>query len=554
MRMCLKRFEKPFDKNGAFQAAAVEGAGLRQAAVRSVGVTLLSGGLGLAIQIVAVVVLARLLTPRDFGLVTMVTTFSLLLVNFGLNGITEAVVQREIVDDPLASNLFWINVGGSFLLAVGFASAGSLLAKLYHDPLITGVTEGVAVTIFLTGLSVLHLALLKRAMRFSLVSAIDLLSRGVSVVLSVLLAWLGWGYWALVAGVVGQSFASCVGSWICCQWLPGLPRKNVGTRPLIKFAISTYARFSTGYFTNNLDNFLVGWRLGPASLGFYKKAYDLFVLPTNQLSTGLTIVAVSALSRLKRDSTQYRRYLLGALGVTALVGMGLGADLMLVGKDLILVLLGPKWQESGRIFTLFGPGIGIILLYCTHIWIHLSIGRADRWFRWGLVDLVVTTLFLLLGLHWGAEGIAVAWVASYWVIAFPALWYACQPIQIGISPILAAVWKYILSSLVAGCASALLIRVMPWFATEPGWRGAFLRVVTNSILFSVLYLGAVVALHRGFGPLKQFAGLLREMISRDRSAKPASSIEAEMNSAFSEANAVSEANIILAATGPAETA
>jgi O-antigen/teichoic acid export membrane protein len=537
---------RPFDEHGVFPASA-NSAGLRQAAVRSVGVTLLSGGLGLAIQIVAVVALARLLTPADFGLVTMVTTFSLLLVNFGLNGITEAVVQREVVDHSLASNLFWINVCGSFLLAIAFAGAGSLLARLYHDPLITGVTEGVAVTIFLTGLSVLHLALLKRAMRFSLVSFNDLASRAASVVVSVLLAWAGWGYWALVAGVVAQSLSSCVGSWICCQWLPGLPRKNSGTRPLIKFAISTYARFSTGYFTNNLDNFLVGWKLGPASLGFYKKAYDLFVLPTNQLSTGLTIVAVSALSRLQRDSEQYRRYLFGALGVTALVGMGLGADLTLVGRDLVMVLLGPKWQESGRIFVLFGPGIGIMVLYCTHIWIHLSIGRADRWFRWGLVDMAVTTLFLLMGLHWGAEGIAVAWVASYWVIVFPALWYACQPIKIGISPILAAVWKYIAASLMAGLAAALLMRMMPLFMAKPGWMGAFLRMVADSLLFSVLYLSAIVALHRGFGPLKQVAGLLGEMTSRNRPAKPDSIAAPQVTPAFS------QASVVLAATGPAET-
>ena len=513
---------RPFDERGAFRPIAPEGDGLRQAAVRSVGVTLLSGGLGLAIQIVAVVALARLLTPRDFGLMTMVTTFSLLLVNFGMNGITEAVVQQEVIDHQLASNLFWINVGGSLILALGFAAAGPLLARIYHDPLITGVAAGVAVTIFLTGLSVLHLALLKRAMRFSLVSFNDIVGRLVAVVSSIVLAWAGWGYWALVAGAVAQYLSLCIGSWASCLWLPGLPRRGVGTRPLIRFAASTYARFSTGYFTNNVDNFLVGWRLGSITLGFYKKAFDLFALPAYQLSTSLTIVAVAALSRLRSDWAQYRRYLLSAIGVAAFVGMGLGADLTLVGKDLIFVLLGPKWQESGRIFTLFGPGIGIMILYSTHIWIHLSIGRADRWFRWGLIDLAVTVLFLIVGLRWGAEGIAVAWVASYWVIAFPALWYAGQPINLGISAIVATVWRYILASLLAGCASALFLPTVRSFFPDPRWAAAAARLVTLSILFGALYLGAVIFLHWGTAPIRQFAGLLREMISRKRSAQPVS--------------------------------
>jgi len=535
---------KPFDERGAFRPIAPEGKGLRQAAVRSVGVTLFSGGLGLTIQIVAVVALGRLLTPRDFGLMTMVTTFSLLLVNFGLNGITEAVVQHDVIDHQLASNLFWINVGGSLVLALGFAAAGPLLARLYHDPLITGVAEGVAVTIFLTGLSVLHLSLLKRAMRFSLVSFNDILGRVVAVAVSIALAWTGWGYWALVAGVVAQSLSLCIGSWVGCAWLPGRPRRHVGTGSMVRFAASTYARFSTFYFTNNLDNFLVGWRLGS-----YKKAYDLFALPACQLSTSLTIVAVSALSRLRNDWAQYRRYLLGAIGVTAFVGMGLGADLTLVGKDLIFVLLGPKWRESGRIFTLLGPGIGIMMLYFINVWIHFSIGRADRLFRWGLVDLGTTTLFLVVGLRWGAEGIAVAWVASYWVLAFPGLWYAGQPIKLSISSIISCVWRYILASLLAGGISAFLVPDVPVFSVaESGWFAAARRLVTISVVFGFLYLGAVILLHRGIRPLTQFAGLVREMISWKRSANLGSNASPKSNPDFSGASAV------LTPAGPGEIA
>ena len=294
---------------------------------------------------------------------------------------------------------------------------------------------------------------------------------------------------------------------------------------MVRFAMSTYGRFTTGYFTNNLDNFLVGWRLGAMPLGFYKKAYDLFVLPSNQLSTGMTIVAVSALSRLQRDIAQYKRYFLAALGVMAFVGMGLSADLTLVGKDLILVLLGAKWGESGRLFTLFGPGIGFMLLYCTHIWIHLSIGRADRWFRWGLVDLVVTTVFLCAGLRWHAEGIAVAWVAAYWIITLPALWYAGKPIQLGISSVIAVIWKYVLAALMAGGATFLLTRAIPLLRAGSGPLGALSRVVAVSGLFAAVYLSAVVALHRGYAPLIQLAKLFREMISRGKLSGPASASE-----------------------------
>jgi len=502
---------KPFDENGAFRPAT-DGDGLRRLAVRGAGVTVLSQSLGFAIQMIATAVLARLLTPEDFGLVTMVTTFSLLLMNCGLNGFTEAVLQRDEIDHFLASNLFWINAGLGLLLTIWFAAAGSLLARFYGDPRVAHVAVAMSVTIFFTSVSVQHLALLKRSMRFSVVSANDILARAVSVAVSILLAWAAWGYWALVAGAIVLPLATSIGAWVLCRWVPGLPRRGVGTGPMVRFAMSTYGRFTANYFTWNLDNLLVGWRLGPVPLGFYKKAYDLFVLPTNQLSAPLTAVAVSVLSRLTRDPMQYRRYFLSALSTLAFVGMGLGADLTLIGKDLILLLLGPRWEESGRIFTFFGPGIGVMLLYFTHGWIHLSIGRADRWFRWGVVEFTVTGLLFLLGLPWGPVGIAVAWVASFWLLTIPALWYAGRPVGLMIAPVIAAVWKYVLASALAGCASAVIIRGIPSFAAASGSGGAVARIVMISLLFIALYLGAVICLHRGCAPLYHVAGLLREMI------------------------------------------
>jgi O-antigen/teichoic acid export membrane protein len=124
---------RPFDANGSFRFAE-DGGGMRRLAVRGAGATIFSSGVAVAIQLVSTVVLARILAPKDFGVVAMVTTFSLLLMNFGLNGFTEAVVQREKIDHHLASNLFWINVGVGLLLTLLFAASGSLLARFYMIP------------------------------------------------------------------------------------------------------------------------------------------------------------------------------------------------------------------------------------------------------------------------------------------------------------------------------------------------------------------------------------------------------------------------------------
>ncbi len=506
---------RPFDASGAFQPALDTSVEVSRLAVRGAGATIFAQGVMVAIQMIATVVLARLLTPKDFGLVTMVTTFSLLLVNFGLNGFTEAVVQRGEINNALASNLFWINIGAGLLLTALFALAGSLLARFYHDALVARVAVGVSLTIFFTSTSVQHLALLKRAMRFSVVSENDIIARSISVATSVILAWAGWGYWALVAGIVAQPLASSVGAWFLCQWIPSFPRRAAGTASMVRFAINVYGRFTVNYFARNMDNLLVGWRFNAVALGFYKKAYDLFALSGSQLVAPLAIVAVSALRRFNAKSIEYRRYLLNALAVTAFVGMGVGADLTLIGRDLIRLLLGPGWEPAGRIFTFFGPGIGVMLLYITHGWIHLSIGRADRWFRWGIVEFTLTGLLFILALPWGPVGIAMAWSASFWILTVPAFWYAGRPIQFGIRPVLAAVWKYLFASLLAGCASALVVREIPFYFAGGGTLHALVRIVSISLLFVVLYLGSVILMHRGCAPLYQVSKLLRDMVPWD---------------------------------------
>ena len=464
----------------------------------------------------SVVILARLLTPADFGIVTMVTTFSLLLRSFGLNGFTELIMQREELTESLVSNLFWINLGIGTILTLVFAGSGRPLALFYHNSDVVRVTQGMSLTIGIGCLGYIHTGLLQRAMHFRTTSVINFAGQVLYVIVAVVSAMAGWHYWALVWGSVTQTVVVAAGAWLACRWIPSRPSRAAGTGSGLKFAMNVYSHFAFSYLTHNTDNLLVGWRFGDQALGFYKRAYDLFVLPQTQLLSPLSAVVVSTLSRVNRDREQFQRYFLRTISVLALVGMGIGADFALVGVDLFRFLLGPGWEEAGRIFALFGPGIGVMLLYSTHGWIHLSIGRPERWFRWGLLEFGCTVSLFLLALRWGPSAVAFAWTVSYFLLMFPGFWYAGKPIGLGIGPIFAVIWKFFAASVGAGFGTALIIGAMPQFTTAFGTSGALARMVSVSSVFFGLYIGGVIVLHKGFKPLSETASLLRDLLPESK--------------------------------------
>jgi PST family polysaccharide transporter len=505
----------PFDANGAFHPRA-ESHELRRLAVRGAAATVSASGLGLAVQVVGTVVLARLLTPADFGVVTMVTTFSLLLASFGLNGLTEAVIQFEDIDHYTASNLFWFNLGAGLVLAIAFAVAGPLLARFYRNPLVTNAATGLSVVIFIAAASVIHIALLKRAMRFTATSTNDIVGRLVYTVVPIPLALRGWGYWALVAAIIAQQLSMMIGAWWLCRWVPSLPRRTSNTGAMIRFAGKVYGQFSVRYSTQNIDNLLVGWRFNAVALGFYKKAFDLFALSASQLIAPLNNVALATLSRLNQDHVRFRRYLSNSLGIIAFVGMAASGELTLVGRDVVRLVLGPQWSQSGIIFQQFGPGIGVMLLYGIVGWIHLSIGKPERLLRWSLVELALTVSLFLLALPWGPAGIAAAWGISYWTLLIPGFWYAGRPIGFGVSALIAATWRYIIAALVAGLVTATIIRGWSLWDTPSSTIGTVGAIVIISMLFVTIYLGTVILLHWGLTPLRQIASLLRELTPSSR--------------------------------------
>src|SRR5438132_997365 len=252
------------------------------------------------------VILARLLTPRDFGLVAMVTAVTGFLAIFRHAGLATPTVQREQITHAQVSNLFWINLGVSALCALIVAVLSPLMARFYHDSRITYITLALSTTFLIAGFRVQHLALLKRQMRFKAIALIEVGSMATGVFVGIVMALLHFRYWSLVGLSLATEIASFLLTGSVSRWRPQLPTKGSGIGPLVAFgAHQTAGNFIFG-LARSCDNLLIGRFYGPAAVGLYSRGAALVIRPMEQFLLPIEAVFVPTLSRLQSQPQRYR--------------------------------------------------------------------------------------------------------------------------------------------------------------------------------------------------------------------------------------------------------
>src|SRR5260370_9665404 len=208
---------------------------LKERAIRGGFARVCAQAVFFALRIGALMILARLLDPKDFGLVGMVTAFSGVLNLFRDFGLSTVTVQRMDVTNEQISTLFWINimVGAAFMFVLALMAPA--VTAFYNEPRLFWVTIVLASGFLINAAGVQHSALLQRQMRFTALAVIQIVSLVVSTTLGIGAAIAGYGYWALVVMTVTLPLFSSIGFWLTTAWIPGMPRKGVGIRPMIRF-------------------------------------------------------------------------------------------------------------------------------------------------------------------------------------------------------------------------------------------------------------------------------------------------------------------------------
>jgi len=385
----------------------------------------------LFLQTASTMILARLLTPQDFGLIAMVASVTGFILIFKDLGLSMATIQKDNVTHEQISTLFWINVVLSILLLLITMALSPLVAWFYRDPRLTAVTIALAGGFILSGLTVQHQSLLSRQMRFKTLAFIEILSLLAGIVTALACSWFGLKYWSLVFMNLAIVTASMIGSWIACGWRPGWPRKGTGVRPMIAFGGHLTAFNLINYFARNLDNILIGRFWGSLQVGLYSKAYSMLLLPLTQITVPMANVAIPTLSRLQHDPERYRRFYLKAVKLIAYVAVPLVVMMIILSKEMVLLVLGDQWRGAVPIFRILAICAFFQPIGSTVGWIYISLGQTKRMAKWGMFACPIICLFIVLGLQWGAIGVAASYSIAIMILFYPQFSMALRhsPIQ-----------------------------------------------------------------------------------------------------------------------------
>ena len=438
-----------------------------------------------ALRLVIGILLARLLTPDEFGLVGMIYIFTGFAALFGDLGLGAALVQRADLDRDHLDAVFWVNVGAGVALTLLFLLAAPLVAAFYDEPVLEPLTMVIALQFTIGSLNVVQGARLTRAMAFRRLAVIETGAAAGAGGIGIAMALTGFGVWSLVAQSLAGAALTAGWMWAASPWRPRASLRWDRLRELLGYSSNLLGFNVFNYWIRNTDDLLIGRVLGSAALGVYTRGYALMLMPLTRVSQVVGRVMFPALSSIQGDTDRVRDIYLRTIRVVALLTFPMMVGLLVVAEEFVLVLLGDQWAELIPLLRVFAV-LGLVQSIKTTVgWIYQSQGRTDLMFRWGIVAGVIYLASYFIGIRWGMMGVAVAYtLANVVLLTWPT--FAIPGRLIGLSfPAIAIALAPVL-----GCALAMGLAVWGLDALLPAWPRA--AVLAVDVAAGVVVYGALV--------------------------------------------------------------
>ncbi|AKU15932.1 lipopolysaccharide biosynthesis protein [Luteipulveratus mongoliensis] len=355
------------------------------------------------------IVLARLLTPNDFGVVAIALVVTALLDQLKDMGTGSALIQRPKVDDTLLNAVFYLNVVLGLALAVGLFAGAEPLAATLGNSAAAPAMRGFAFVTLVTSLGQIHHSLLRRDLRFFEIAVVTCVGAVATAAVAVTSALAGLTFWALVLGAAAGAVVSTGMVWRYDRWRPSLNVDVRSLRSIWGYSFNLFLSNLVFFFFTQADKVIVSSAFGAAPLGAYSMAQRTIASPMQSVSSVVDEVTFPAFSRRQDDNESLRSGFIRSSRVIAFATFPLMGGLAALATPTVHVVFGAKWDQLIPLIWVLGPICAVLSVTSTSSQLLLAKGRSDWSFRWGLVYSVLLVGAELIGVHWGLVGVAAAY-------------------------------------------------------------------------------------------------------------------------------------------------
>ncbi len=402
-----------------------------------------------ASRAVTAIILARLLTPEEFGLAAIVLIFSGLALVFTDVALGAGLVQRSRITEQDRSTVFWTScaIGGG-LTVLGVALSWPV-AGFFGEPDLQMLLAVFSLTFLVNGLATTQATLLQRALDFRSLEIRVIASTLVGMVTAVVVAAAGGGAWAIVAQSLASTTLSTLLLWSFSRWRPHRVFSTRSLRELGAFGLGIFGARVTWFVNQNVDTVLIGRFLGSGPLGLYAIAFNLILFPVSRIAQPIEAVMFPAMSRIQDEPERFARgwlrgsRLVMALALPAMLGM------IVVAPEFVTVILGDKWESAVPVLQLLAM-VGVMQAVQQFSALSLQArGRAATILVFTVIAFAANVIAFVVGLPFGITGVAAAYLVSTAVVFLPFLLVCAR--EVGVS-----VWVYA-RALQGAIASSLLM-------------------------------------------------------------------------------------------------
>ncbi|WP_165394736.1 MOP flippase family protein [Methanofollis fontis] len=442
-------------------------------------------------QFLVKILLARLLVPEDFGILGMALVFTMLIETVNDVGLSAAIIQKKGITERHLSTAFWVGLAlGAALFAVGLLASPSI-AAFFGEPLLAPIIVVLSLNFIFGSFGIVHRTLLMKRIDFRKIAATEVWTAGIGGVVSLVLAFLGYGVWSLVFGSVLAILGSSALLWVLCPWRPQRSPDRESFLDLFGYGRNAMASQVLGYIGSNIDYFLIAKFLDATSLGLYTLAFQMAVFPFSRVSRIIGRVTFPAFSAIQDDTRQIIRGYLKTVRYTSLLTFPMLAGLAVVAPVFIPLAIGEKWAPMVlplQILSVYGI---LKSVEANANPVLMGMGRPDLYVRYEILSLPTISLAIYLGMGAGITGVAAAVT-----LAFCGLFFVIQTIAnriIGLN--YAALAGALLPAAVG--SGVMVAAVRAFLMISEGWIPGGVALVSAIVLGALVYTGVIMVVDGG---------------------------------------------------------